>query len=405
MPCFLPRVFQQMISRRSARSMLLRRAVFVPGVAAMAACSSLPVTGPTGGGIERAARLAASGTPGKLGFKIVEVTDATAIPVLAAVPQSTLVEATPPPTDLIGPNDLLNITIYEAGVSLFGKGANRISTGSAAAATAAGAAGPDQSAGSERLPGVRVDDQGYIRLPFVGRLRAAGHTASELQSMIRDGLRGMSQDPQVMVSIDQSVTNSVVLAGEVNRPGRFVLPTTHQTLNQTIALAGGYKGNAKDLVAQVQRGGSSYEIRMSDLLDLPQRDLAVAPGDTVTLINRPESFSSLGAPNRAEQIQFPRGRISVAEAIALAGGANPNAGDAAAIFVFRYVPTASGLEEPVVYHLNMMQPGALFLSQRFMMKDQDLLYVGNAEANQPSKFIQLLSQLFVPVATARAVTR
>jgi polysaccharide export outer membrane protein len=34
-----------------------------------------------------------------------------------------------------------------------------------------------------------------------------------------------------------------------------------------------------------------------------------------------------------------------------------------------------------------------------------VLYIGNARANQPSKFIQLLSQLFVPVATARAVTQ
>jgi polysaccharide biosynthesis/export protein len=45
----------------------------------------------------------------------------------------------------------------------------------------------------------------------------------------------------------------------------------------------------------------------------------------------------------------------------------------------------------------------MFLAQRFMMRDQDLLYVGNARANQPSKFVQLLSQLFLPVATVRNV--
>jgi polysaccharide export outer membrane protein len=53
----------------------------------------------------------------------------------------------------------------------------------------------------------------------------------------------------------------------------------------------------------------------------------------------------------------------------------------------------------------MMRAGAYLLSQRFRMHDQDVLYIGNAKANQPTKFVQLLSQLFVPVATARAVTR
>jgi polysaccharide export outer membrane protein len=64
-----------------------------------------------------------------------------------------------------------------------------------------------------------------------------------------------------------------------------------------------------------------------------------------------------------------------------------------------------GGEMPTVYHLNMMRAGAYLLSQRFRMHDQDVLYIGNAKANQPTKFVQLLSQLFVPVATARAVTR
>ena len=398
---FLPKVSPQMICRRCARSALLPSAFLVPALIAVAACSTLPVTGPTGRDIEHASRLAQSNAPGQLPFRIVEVADPGSVPPPAVIPVSTLIPVAPPPTDLIGPGDVLDVTIYEAGVSLFGKGAARLSAGT----EAAGVPSADQTASAEKLPGVRVDDEGFIRLPFVGRLRAAGHTAPELQSMIRNGLRGMSQDPQVMVAIEQSITNSVVLAGEVNRPGRFVLPTNRETLNQTIALAGGYKGEAKDVIARVQRGANSYEIRLSDLLDLPQRDLPIAPGDTITLVSHPESFSSLGAPNRAEEIRFPRGRISVAEAVALAGGANANAGDAAAIFVFRYMPAANGTEEPVVYHLNMMKPGALFLSQRFMMKDKDLLYVGNAEANQPTKFVQLLSQLFIPVATVRTTVQ
>jgi len=360
----------------------------------LSGCASLPVSGPTGSDIKHAARAEQAQFP----FALVELESNAQVPPAPSLPAKTLADALPRPTDLLGPGDVINITIYEAGVALFGNSNLR-------SAVAAGGGAVDTSSTAERLPAVRVDDYGFIKVPFIGRVRAAGHTAAELQAMIQSGLRGMSQDPQVMVSIDQSITNSVILAGEVSKPGRLVLATNRESLVDAIALAGGYRGNAKDAVARIQRDGQSFEIRLSDLLDMPQEDVQVAPGDRITVISRPQSFSILGAPNKADEVVFPRPNLTLAEAVALAGGANPNAGDAAAVFVFRYVRQPDGGEMPTVYHLNMMRAGAYLLSQRFRMHDQDVLYIGNAKANQPTKFVQLLSQLFVPVATARAVTR
>ena len=377
------------------RSGLFRSAVlFSASAFSLGGCANLPVSGPTGSDIRHAARAEQAQFP----FALVEVENAAQVPPPPAAPAQTLAASFPRPTDLLGPGDVLNITIYEAGVALFGNSNLR-------SAVAAGGGAVDTSSTAERLPAVRVDDYGFIKVPFIGRVRAAGHTAGELQAVIQSGLRGMSQDPQVMVSIDQSITNSVILAGEVAKPGRLVLATNRESLVDAIALAGGYRGNAKDAVARVQRDGQSFEIRLSDLLDMPQEDVQVAPGDRITVISRPQSFSVLGAPNKADEVVFPRPNLTLAEAVALAGGANPNAGDASAIFVFRYVRQPDGSEKPTVYHLNMMRAGAYLLSQRFRMHDQDVLYIGNARANQPAKFVQLLSQLFVPVATARAVTR
>ena len=376
------------------RSGSFRSVILVSTIAlTMGGCATLPSSGPTGTAIRHAAVF----KPGRFPFTLIEVDSSDAVPPAPVIAPSTLVTMPPQPTDLIGPGDVLNITVYEAGVSLFGTALRT--------AVAAGTTAVDTSSSAERLPAVRVDDYGYIKVPFIGRMHAAGRTAGELQAMIQNGLRGMSQDPQVLVSIDQSITNSVILAGEIARPGRLVLATNRESLIDAIALAGGYRGNAKDAVARVQRDGQSFEIRLSDLLDTPQEDVQVAPGDRITLISRPQSFSILGAPNKSDEVVFPRPHLTLAEAVAVAGGANPNAGDAGAIFVFRYVPKVNGAEQPTVYHLNMMRPGAYLLSQRFVMRDRDILYIGNARANQPAKFVQLLSQLFVPVATARAVTQ
>lgn len=360
---------------------------------ALTGCAGLPSSGPTGVEIRRAA----AAKPGRYPFTLVEVENPATLPPPPASPVSTLATMPPQPTDLLGPGDVLNISVYEAGVSLFGTALRTVAAGTGGVV--------DTSSSAERLPPIRVDDYGYIRVPFVGRVRAAGHTVAELQSIIQSGLRGMSQDPQVMITVEQSITNSLILAGEVAKPGRLVLSTNRESLVDAIALAGGYRGEARDAVARVQRDGQTFEIRLSDLLDMPQEDVQVAPGDRITLVSRPQSFSVLGAPNKSEEIKFPRGRLSLAEAVALAGGANPNAGDAGAVFVFRYVPLPNGTEQPTVYHLNMMRAGSYLLSQRFQMRDRDVLYVGNARANQLTKFVQLLSQLFVPVATARAVTQ
>ena len=375
------------------RSGLFRGVSFALSTLALVGCASLPVSGPTGIEVRHSATSKSNPYP----FALIEVQTATSIPSAPSIPTSTLATMPPQPTDLLGPGDVLNITVYEAGVSLFGTALH--------AAAAADGGAIDTSSTAEKLPPVRVDDYGYIKVPFVGRIRAAGRTAEELQGIIQSGLKGMSQDPQVLVSVTQSITNSIILAGEVAKPGRLVLATNRESLIDAIALAGGYRGDAKDAVARVQRDGGTFEIRLSDLLDLPQQDIQVEPGDRITLVNRPQTFSILGAPNKSEEMTFPRGHLSLAEAVALAGGANPNAGDAAAVFVFRYVPQPNGTEQPTVYHLNMMQPGAYLLSQRFQMRDRDVLYVGNARANQLSKFVNLLSQLFVPVATARAVAQ
>lgn len=379
-----------MIMRVSQRTVTLRGALFLLTAAlGLSGCASLPSSGPTGIEIRRAAA-----RPAEFPYVLVPVDSAQALPLPPAIAESTL-NVVRQPTDLLGPGDVLNVTIYEAGVTLFGNSAVR--------AAGAPPGGFDTSSSAEKLPPIRVDDQGNIKVPFVGRVRAAGRTAVELQALIQQGLRGMSQDPQVLVTIQKSITNSIILSGEVARPGRLVLSTNRESLSDAVALAGGYRGAAKDAVARIQRDGDTFEIRLSDLLDMPSEDVLVAPGDRITVISRPQSFSVLGAPNRAEDIVFPRARLTLAQAVALAGGANPNQGDAAAIFVFRYVRQPDGTEQPTVYQVNMMKPGAYLLAQRFVMNDRDVLYVGNARANQLTKFVQLLSQLFVPVATVRSI--
>lgn len=363
-------------------------------LASLAGCATLPTSGPTRRQIEKSV-LTEANLPIKL-VDIASVADIPPAPLPAPFMPSTLA---PPPTDMVGPGDILNISIYEAGVALFAGSGGASGIGQSSALTT------DPGARAQNLPPSRVNDNGDIFIPYGGRLHVLGHTITEVETMIRQSLRRFSQNPQVSVTMGQVITNSIIMSGEVAKPGRLVLQTNRETLSDVIALAGGYRGNAHDLTLRVTRHNASFDIRMDDLVASPALDIRAYPGDRLMLVDEPRTFSVLGASGKAEQLPFTRSSLTLAEAVAKAGGVNPNLGDPAAIFVFRYAHDEQGNDVPTVYHINMMTAGAFFLSQRFSMKDRDVLYIGNAAANQTSKIMQLISQLFTPLMTVTAATQ
>lgn len=356
----------------------------------LSGCAAIPSSGPTGAQIRSEIKADTS----HLGISLVEVKTAADMPIAAEPSAVFSSNYTPAPsTDILGAGDVLDIVIYESGITLFGRTTSGVGDGNA-----------DTSAKAERLPPARVSDDGAINIPFIGEVNVAGRTTAEVERLLRQALRRKSQNPQVLVSIREGLTNSVIIGGDVARPGRLVLPTNRETLSDVIALAGGNRGEIKDMLVRVQRDGENGEFRLSDVLSHPERDVRIFPADRISVVRMPRSFSVLGAAGRAEQVPFPTASVSLAEAIALAGGPNPNAGDPRAIFVFRLVRGADGKETPIVYHFNMMQSSSYLLAQRFSMTDKDVLYVGNAVANQPTKLVQIVSQLFLPLLSLQNAT-
>lgn len=380
----------------SLPTMQVTKSLCVILFAGLAGCASLPTSGPTGKQITRTAVDPDSLFP----MRLLQINAAGDLPTVASARTSLLANLPPPPTDMIGPGDVLDITIYEAGITLF--------SGGSAAMSGEGRSGGGPAAigvQAQKLPPTRVNDNGDITIPYAGKLHVLGRTTGEVETMVRQSLRRLSQNPQVIVTPSQNITNSVIVSGEVARPGRLVLQTNRETLTDVIALAGGYRGNANDLMLRVVRREESVDVRLGDLVETPSLDVRAYPSDRFILINSPRTFSVMGASGRVEQLPFTRSAISLAEAIAAAGGVNASYGDPSAIFVFRYVIDAQGNDIPTVYHINMMKAGSYFLTQRFTMQDKDVLYFGNAAANQPSKMAQLIGQLFTPLLTVTAAVQ
>jgi polysaccharide export outer membrane protein len=374
--------------------MQVKNSAYLFLLSGLAGCATLPSSGPTGSQIVKSVVVSKDGTP----IQIVQIDTIENVPtsVSEQLKAAAFPDAPPPPTDMIGSGDVLDINIYEAGVTLFSGGGGGDAMNQIAS---------NPGVQVQKLPPSRVDDNGNIAIPYAGKLHVAGHTVSEVEAMVRSSLRKLSQNPQVLITLSEAITNSIIVGGEVAKPGRLVLRTNRETLSDAIALAGGYRGNSRDLILRIVRGSTSVDVRFNDLADNPTLDIRAYPGDRLMLVSSPLTFTVLGASGRVEQLPFSRSSVSLAEAVATAGGANPNLGDPAAIFLFRYRRDEKGVEVPVVYHLNMMKGGSYLFSQRFAMHDKDVLYFGNAAANQPTKAIQLISQLFSPILTVTSAVQ
>jgi polysaccharide biosynthesis/export protein len=204
---------------------------------------------------------------------------------------------------VIGPQDLLSITVYEQ-ADLAGKYA--------------------------------VELDGSFTFPLIGRVKAGGMTIRDFEAELKSRLAdGFFKNPQVTVAIEQYRSQRVFVTGEVRNPGSYAL-TGDMTLIEALAKAGSTTQNASDEVLVV-RGGKVSEAAVApdaegretirlNLQDLQSgaastRNLTLRDGDTI-YVAKAELTYVLG------QVKTPgsypiRSDTTVLQALSLAGGVTP----------------------------------------------------------------------------------
>lgn len=83
-----------------------------------------------------------------------------------------------------------------------------------------------------------VDNEGYINMPIIGKLKVGGLTKSEAENLVTEKIRpylAESENPVVTVTM---ASYSVSVLGEVNRPGTFQVSREKITILEALAQAG-----------------------------------------------------------------------------------------------------------------------------------------------------------------------
>ncbi len=343
------------------------------------------------------------------GIQVIDVSDAVARKVLASQQRSLFSETfgNTVVTGKVGAGDVLEIVIWEAPpANLFG---------SATVDPRSGASGARMTT----LPEQMVNSAGTISVPFVGAVKAAGQSPQEIEVAITNALKAKAHLPQVLVRVTRNASSNVTVVGEVAASLRMPLTSKGERLLDALAAAGGVRQPVGKTTLQITRGNQVQSLPLDSIIQDPRQNISLQAGDVITALNQPLSFTVLGATGKNEELNFEAQGISLAQALARAGGLQEQRADAQGLFIFRFEDPAALLSKtdalgnpllatpegrvPVVYRVDLKDPAMFFVAQGFPIRNKDVLYVSNAPAAELQKFLNIMSSIVFPIYNLRAL--
>ena len=393
------RVKNVMMNQLSAKSLaMITLSLLLSGCAGW-----LPSSGPSVSEVNDAAA-----SPRLSGIQLVDLNDSVARHLLAQRKQELFSEklgSGKPMAWLIGTGDVVEVSIWEAPPgTLFASAAIETKSGPASSRVTA-------------FPEQMVDSDGLITIPFAGKILAGGRTPQQVEAEVVERLRGLANQPQVLVRVLRNTHATVTVVGEVATSARMPLTPGGERLLDALAASGGIRQPVNKMTIQVTRGDSVQSMPLEMVIRDPHQNITLQPGDVVTALYQPSSFTLLGATGKNEEVSFEAQGISLAQALARGGGLQDTRANAQGVFIFRLesadaldwpakpVRTTPDGKVPVIYRADLNDPASFFIAQSFPVHNKDVLYVANAPSVELQKFLNIIMTLAYPIINVIPLAR
>ncbi|MGO2134753.1 polysaccharide export protein [Marinobacter sp.] len=256
-------------------------------------------------------------------------------------------------------------------------------------------------AGSDRSPseaGNWVHSDGTIFYPYVGEIKVAGLKVTEIRDILRKELAKYIASPQVDVTVASFRSKRVYMTGELNKPGTQPITNVPLTLLEAVSNAGGLNDAADWTNVTLTRNGETKRYSLRDLYRQgdTRENLLLRPNDIIHVArNDAAKIFVLGEVGKPTSLNIGRSDITLAEALADAGGFAQATADASGIFVLRQA--AEGSDKIAdVYQLHARNATALVLADQFTLQARDIVYVTAAPI---ARWNRLIAQILPSMQT------
>lgn len=260
--------------------------------------------------------------------------------------------------------------------------------------------------GVSDLGNQKLDRNGNVAFPILGKFQAGGMTLSQLHDAI------MARLSRLVVGADVSVTRvadargqMVTVQGNLTKPGMYPITQTSQRLSSALAQAAPVQTNPEQLVISLRRDNQVASVRLSDIYRNQNNDVLLRSGDVITAYESREFLTVLGAAGTQGRVAISKRNYSVLDALADAKGLDDKTADPRSVFLF--TPAQAGVEGkpdllPVVYQFDLTRPEQVALAREFSVHEGQAIYISDAPFTQVQK---VLSAFRVTMSAGFSATR
>jgi polysaccharide export outer membrane protein len=240
----------------------------------------------------------------------------------------------------------------------------------------------------------RIDNDGTVTLPLVGRVQAAGLTLSEFESDLDKKLLNQVREPHITVTVTETLSQPVTVLGQVNAPGIHQIRGS-RSLAEVLSLAGGLKPDAGYRVTVTRKAQygtlplrdaridsankvSTGEVSVSDIIEArnPSDNIQIQPYDVIT-VPRSKIVYVMGEVRKPGGFTLDqRNSVPILQVLAMAEGLTPSASKKKTI-IMRQEPGADRRSE-IHLDLGKVMSGK---DASIMLQADDILFVPNSLAH------------------------
>jgi polysaccharide export outer membrane protein len=242
----------------------------------------------------------------------------------------------------------------------------------------------------------RVSTGGDVYLPLIEYVHVDGLTVEDAERVIEKRLDqgGFVRNPHVQLFVSEYASEGASILGEVSKPGVYPV-IGEQRLFNLISVAGGLTDRVGKNISITHRAQPDKPVVVPlshNLQDHPESNVPVYAGDTI-MVRRADIIYVVGEVGRPSGFLMDKdGRLSVLQAIALAGGPTPNAKLSQARIIRR---GAAGISEVPVPLKKLLQAKAGDIS----LEPEDILFVPSSSRRAVSgRTAEMAAQLATGVA-------